>query len=35
MSDKVFLDTNIVIYSYSEDELKKQEIANDILEVKK
>ena len=32
MSDKVFLDTNIVIYSYSEDEPKKQEIANDILE---
>lgn len=32
MSDRVFLDTNIVIYSYSEDEPKKQEIANDILE---
>lgn len=32
MSDKVFLDTNIVIYSYSEDEPKKEEIANDILE---
>ncbi|NEW61632.1 PIN domain-containing protein [Sulfurovum sp. bin170] len=32
MSDKVFLDTNIVIYSYSEDEPEKQEIANDILE---
>ena len=32
MNDKVFLDTNVVIYSYSEDEPKKQEIANDILE---
>jgi len=32
MNDKVFLDTNIVIYSYSEDEPEKQEIANDILE---
>lgn len=32
MSDKVFLDTNVVIYSYSEDEPEKQEIANDILE---
>ena len=32
MSDKVFLDTNMVIYSYSEDEPEKQEIANDILE---
>jgi len=32
MSDKVFLDTNIVIYAYSEDEPKKQKIANDILE---
>ena len=32
MSDKVFLDTNTVIYSYSEDEPEKQEIANDILE---
>ena len=32
MSDKVFLDRNIVIYSYSEDEPEKQEIANDILE---
>lgn len=32
MSDKVFLDTNTVIYSYSEDEPEKQKIANDILE---
>jgi len=32
MNDKVFLDTNVVIYSYSEDEPKKKEIANDILE---
>ena len=32
MNDKVFLDTNTVIYSYSEDEPEKQKIANDILE---
>ena len=32
MNDKVFLDTNIVIYAYSENEPKKQEIANNILE---
>lgn len=32
MSDKVFLDTNIIIYAYSEDEPKKQKIANSILE---
>jgi len=32
MPDKVFLDTNILIYSYSEDEIKKQTIANNILE---
>ena len=32
MSDKVFLDTNTVIYSYSEDEPEKQKTANDILE---
>jgi predicted nucleic acid-binding protein len=28
MSDKVFLDTNVVLYSYSEDEPEKQEIEN-------
>jgi len=32
MRDKVFLDTNIVIYSYSEDEVEKFEIANRLLE---
>ena len=32
MPDKVFLDTNILIYSYSEDEIKKQVIASNILE---
>ena len=31
MSDKVFLDTNILIYSYSEDEIEKQTIANELL----
>ena len=32
MPDKVFLDTNILIYSYSKDEIKKQIIANQVLE---
>lgn len=32
MKDKVFLDTNILIYSYSEDEEEKQSIANTLLE---
>lgn len=32
MNDKVFLDTNIIIYSYSEDEIEKCEIANKLLE---
>jgi predicted nucleic acid-binding protein len=32
MRDKVFLDTNIIIYAYSDDESEKQEIANNILE---
>jgi len=32
MSDKVFLDTNILIYSYSVDEIKKRTIANNLLE---
>lgn len=31
MSDKVFLDTNILIYSYSEDEIEKQIISNELL----
>ena len=32
MNDRFFLDTNIIIYAYSNDEPKKQEIANTILE---
>ena len=32
MRDKIFLDTNVVIYFYSEDEPQKQKIANDTLE---
>ena len=32
MQDKVFLDTNILIYSYSSDEINKQTIANNLLE---
>jgi len=32
MNDKVFFDTNIIIYSYSEDEIDKHNIANNILE---
>ena len=32
MLDKVFVDTNILIYAYSEDEIEKQTIANKFLE---
>ena len=32
MKDKVFLDTNIIIYAYSDDELQKQEKANAIIQ---
>ena len=32
MSDKVFLDTNVLIYSYSEDEVEKQTIVDELLE---
>ncbi len=32
MRDRVFLDTNILIYTYSEDEKEKQSIANALLE---
>ena len=32
MTDKVFVDTNILIYSYSEDEIEKQIVANKVLE---
>jgi len=30
MKDKVFIDTNILIYLYSEDEIEKQEIAEGL-----
>jgi predicted nucleic acid-binding protein len=33
MSDKVFLDTNVLLYAYSEDELTKQEVALKLLEM--
>ena len=32
MSDNVFLDTNIFVYLYSEDELEKQSVVLDIVE---
>ena len=32
MSDKVFLDTNIIIYGYSQDEPKKQKLALKCLQ---
>jgi predicted nucleic acid-binding protein len=32
MSDKVFFDTNILVYSYSFTELDKQKIARKIIE---
>ena len=32
MKDKVFLDSNILIYLYSEDELQKRDIANNIFD---
>jgi predicted nucleic acid-binding protein len=32
MHDKAFLDTNILIYAYSEDELKKQSVALQLLD---
>lgn len=31
MSDKVFLDSNIIIYTYSATELNKQQISRDII----
>ncbi len=33
MPDRVFLDTNILIYAYSKDEIAKQNVANSMLEV--
>jgi predicted nucleic acid-binding protein len=32
MHDKAFLDTNILIYAYSEDEPKKQSVALHLLD---
>lgn len=32
MQDKIFLDTNIIIYAFSEDEVKKQSIALELLD---
>jgi predicted nucleic acid-binding protein len=32
MKDKVFIDTNILIYLYSEDEIEKQQIAESLLD---
>lgn len=31
MNDKVFIDTNICIYCYSDDELDKSEIARNLI----
>ena len=31
MRDKYFLDTNIIIYAYSVDEIEKSEIANNLI----
>ncbi len=31
MADKVFIDSNILIYAYSVDEPKKQKIAHDLF----
>jgi len=31
MSDRVFIDTNILLYAYSETELNKSSIANDLI----
>jgi len=35
MQDKVFIDTNILIYLYSEDEVVKQRIALNLLDLKR
>jgi len=32
MNDNIFLDTNILVYSYSNNELEKQRIARKIIE---
>jgi len=31
MKDKVFLDSNVILYSYSKTELDKNQIANDLI----
>ncbi len=31
MKDKAFIDTNILIYLYSEDEIEKQQIAETLI----
>ncbi|WP_419800564.1 hypothetical protein [Mucilaginibacter sp.] len=31
MNDKIFLDSNIIIYTYSATELNKQQISRDII----
>lgn len=32
MSDKIFIDTNILIYAFSEDELLKQQVAMNLID---
>ncbi len=32
MQDKIFLDTNIIIYAFSEDEVEKQSVALKLLD---
>jgi len=32
MKDKAFLDSNVLVYLYSEDELEKQDIVNNIID---
>ena len=32
MNDKVFVDTNILIYAFSEDEPQKQQVALSLIE---
>ncbi len=31
MNDRVFLDTNILVYAYSKTELEKQRVARDLV----
>ena len=32
MSDKIFIDTNVLIYAFSEDELNKQQVALNLID---